>query len=149
MPKILVVPVAFNENVKLKNVMERFLKSPARAMADYLVVDDASTDGTTEMIRSFADKGVKTIRHEKQRGVGAAIRTAIRYAQKNGYDILVIMAGTIKITLMKSHCFLTLSSKGDMILSRGRGTRGRSGLAEICRFIVRSRPDCIHASCLF
>jgi dolichol-phosphate mannosyltransferase len=91
-----VCPIAFNENIKLKSVIERFLKSPARAMADYLVMDDCSTDGTTEMIRSFAGQGVMTIRHEKQSGVGAAIRTAIRYGQKNAYDILVIMAGNDK-----------------------------------------------------
>ena len=96
MPRILVCPIAFNENVKLKSVIERFLKSPARAMADYLVMDDCSTDGTTGMIRSFADRGVMTIRHETQSGVGAAIRTAIRYAQTNGYEVLVIMAGNDK-----------------------------------------------------
>jgi dolichol-phosphate mannosyltransferase len=96
MPRILVCPIAFNENVKLRRVIERFLKSPARLMADYLVMDDCSTDGTTEMIRSFTDKGVMTIRHEKQSGVGAAIRTAIRYAQKNRYEVLVIMAGNDK-----------------------------------------------------
>jgi dolichol-phosphate mannosyltransferase len=65
-------------------------------MADYLVMDDCSTDGTTGMICSFADKGVMTIRHDKQSGVGAAIRTVIRYARKNGYEILVIMAGNDK-----------------------------------------------------
>ena len=96
MPRILVCPVAFNENVKLRNVIERFLRSPARAMADYLVMDDCSTDGTTEMVRSFADRGVMTIRHDRQSGVGAAIRTVIRYAQQNDYDILVIMAGNDK-----------------------------------------------------
>ncbi len=96
MSRILVCPIAFNENVKLKSVIERFLKSPARGIADYLVMDDCSTDGTTEMIQSFADQGVMTIRHEKQSGVGAAIRTAIRYACKNGYDVLVIMAGNDK-----------------------------------------------------
>ncbi len=96
MPRILVCPIAFNENVKLRSVIERFLKSPARAMADYLVMDDCSTDGTTGMIRSFADKGVMTIRHDRQSGVGAAIRTAIRYARKNRYEILVIMAGNDK-----------------------------------------------------
>ncbi len=96
MPEILVVPVAFNENVKLRSVIERFLKSSARGFADYLVVDDCSTDGTTEMIRSFADKGVATIRHARQRGVGAAIRTAIRYAIDKGYTIIVIMAGNDK-----------------------------------------------------
>jgi dolichol-phosphate mannosyltransferase len=96
MPKILVSPVAFNENVKLKNVIERFLRSPAKSFADYVIVDDCSTDGTTEMIASYADRGVKTVRHEQRSGVGAAIRTAIKYGRQNGYDILVIMAGNDK-----------------------------------------------------
>lgn len=96
MNRILVCPVAFNENVKLKSAIERFLKSPARDRADYLIVDDASTDGTTRMIHSFAARGVQTIRHETRRGVGAAIRTAIKHAVSRGYEVLVIMAGNDK-----------------------------------------------------
>ena len=96
MNRILVCPVAFNENVKLKSAIERFLKSPARDNVDYLIVDDASTDGTTGMIRGFAARGVQTIRHERRSGVGAAIRTAIKYAIGRGYEILVIMAGNDK-----------------------------------------------------
>ncbi len=96
MNKILVCPVAFNENVKLKSAIERFLKSPMRDRADYLIIDDASTDGTTEMVRSFAARGVRTIRHENRGGVGVAIRTAIKYAISKGYEVLVIMAGNDK-----------------------------------------------------
>lgn len=96
MPKILVCPIAFNENVKLKNAIERFLKSEIHSRADYLIVDDASNDGTSQIIESFSSNGVKTIRRQRRQGVGAAIRTAIRYAQKQGYEILVIMAGNDK-----------------------------------------------------
>ncbi|HQO57270.1 MAG TPA: glycosyltransferase family 2 protein [Candidatus Omnitrophota bacterium] len=96
MSRILICPVAFNEDIKLRNAIERFLRSPGRDAYDYLIVDDASTDGTTAMIASFSDRGVKTIRHPSRRGVGAAIRTAIRYAEAEGYDILVIMAGNDK-----------------------------------------------------
>ncbi len=96
MPKVLVCPVAFNEKIKLQNVIERFLKSRTRSLVDYLIVDDGSTDGTTEMITSYGSRGVATIKHEQRRGVGAAIRTAIRYAEKNAYDIIVIMAGNDK-----------------------------------------------------
>lgn len=96
MKNILVCPVAFNENEKLKNAIRRFLASPARDRADYLIVDDCSTDGTTEMIHSFASEGVRTIRHGRRRGVGAAIRTAVEYARDQGYAIIVIMAGNDK-----------------------------------------------------
>ena len=96
MSKILVCPIAFNENVKLKTAIERFLKSGMNKQADYLIIDDASTDGTTEMIKSFADKNVKTVRHPIRMGVGAGIRTAIRYAEVQEYDVIVIMAGNDK-----------------------------------------------------
>jgi len=96
MSKVLVCPIAFNENVKLKSAIERFLKSDVSMQADYLIIDDSSTDGTTEMIQRFADKGVKTVRHSMRMGVGAGIRTAIRYAQVQGYEVLVIMAGNDK-----------------------------------------------------
>jgi len=94
--KILVSPVAYNENIKLKNVIGRFIQFGFFTKADYLIVDDGSTDGTTEMIQSFSSRGVKTIKHPFRQGVGSAIRTAIRYAIAQGYDVLVIMAGNDK-----------------------------------------------------
>ena len=95
-PQILVCPVAFNEHIKLRNVIERFLKSPVRPQVDYLIVDDGSDDGTTEVIHEYQSQGVQTIKHAKRSGVGAAIRTAIEHARKEKYDIIVIMAGNDK-----------------------------------------------------
>jgi len=94
--KVLVVPVAYNEKIKLGNVIERFLKSQMPTQADYLIVDDGSDDGTTEMIASYKDRGVMSIKHPQRRGVGAAIRTGIEYAKAQGYTIIVIMAGNDK-----------------------------------------------------
>ncbi|MBI3602424.1 MAG: glycosyltransferase family 2 protein [Candidatus Omnitrophica bacterium] len=94
--KILVTPVAFNEHVKLRNVIERFLKSRIHDKVDYLIVDDGSDDGTTQVIGEYQTRGVHTIKHAKRGGVGAAIRTAIQYARRGGYDIIVIMAGNDK-----------------------------------------------------
>ena len=96
MRNVLVCPIAFNEHVKLKSVIERFLKSGVNDRVDYLIIDDASTDGTSELIASYKDRGVETIRHEKRSGVGAGIRTAIHYAREKGYEVLVIMAGNDK-----------------------------------------------------
>ena len=95
-PKTLVVPVAYNEKIKLRNVIERFLKSPMPSQADYLIVDDGSDDGTTEMIASYKERGIMSVKHPKRSGVGAAIRTGIEYGRSNGYAIIVIMAGNDK-----------------------------------------------------
>ena len=96
MKRIQVSPVAFNENVKLKSVIERFIKSGLRDRADLVIVDDGSTDDTTAVIASYREFGVRTVKHPQRRGVGAAIRTAIRHAQQNNCEVLVIMAGNDK-----------------------------------------------------
>jgi dolichol-phosphate mannosyltransferase len=96
MNKALVCPIAYNEHIKLKNAIERFLSSSAYGQVDYMLMDDGSTDGTAEMVRSFQDRGVGTIKHAQRQGVGAAIRTAIQYARHHGYEVIVIMAGNDK-----------------------------------------------------
>jgi len=95
-PKVLVVPVAYNEKIKLRNVIERFLNSKMPSQADYLIVDDGSDDGTTDIIASYKDRGVMSVKHPRRLGVGAAIRTGIEYASAHGHEIIVIMAGNDK-----------------------------------------------------
>ena len=96
MNKVLVSPIAFNEYVKLEQVIQRFLKSPVFGQVDFLILDDCSTDGTPELIARYAAQGVATLRQPKRMGVGAGIRRAIHHARQNGYEVLVIMAGNNK-----------------------------------------------------
>ena len=61
---------------------------------DVLFVDDGSTDGTPDVVAGIP--GTTLIRHEGNRGIGAAIRTAIHHGRRNGHDTIVIMAGNGK-----------------------------------------------------
>ena len=47
---------------------------------ELIVVDDGSTDNTGEVVRSFNDDRIKCIRHEENKGGGAARNTGIRAA---------------------------------------------------------------------
>jgi glycosyltransferase involved in cell wall biosynthesis len=58
-----------------------------------LVVDDASTDRTSECALGTGDARVEVVRHERRGGVGAAILTGYRRMLEDGVDVVVVMNG--------------------------------------------------------
>ena len=78
------IPV-YNEQEYLKPVLAEVL----RYAGDVLVVDDGSTDRTPELLRAFPT--VRTVRHPRNLGYGAGLRTAFRTAIEQGYDGLVTL----------------------------------------------------------
>lgn len=88
--RVLACSVAFNEAEKISRVVERVHRAD---VDEFIVFDDGSTDATPDAVRS---RGFRVVSHPQRRGVGAAIRSAIRLAQQEGFDVLVIMAGNDK-----------------------------------------------------
>jgi dolichol-phosphate mannosyltransferase len=78
------IPV-YNEEEYLQAVLGEVL----RYADDVLVVDDGSTDRTPDRLRAFPT--VRTIRHDRNQGYGAGLRTAFRAAIEGGYDGLVTL----------------------------------------------------------
>jgi glycosyltransferase involved in cell wall biosynthesis len=73
----------FNEASHVDAVLDEVV----RYAVDVLVVDDGSTDGTAERLAARND--VFVVRHEVNRGYGAALKTAFDYAIRFHYDVLV------------------------------------------------------------
>ncbi len=71
-----VMPV-YNEKKTLLKVIDKVLKLDI--VKELIVVDDCSTDGTRELLKSLKpDDRVKIIFHEKNYGKGAGLRTAFK-----------------------------------------------------------------------
>ena len=76
-----IIPV-YNERNTLAEVIRRVQAQPIET--EILVVDDASTDGTRELLRETTwPANVHVFYHEKNSGKGAAIRTALPSVSKD------------------------------------------------------------------
>lgn len=83
--KLIKIIPAYNEALDIKNVSEEALK-----YSDVLVVDDGSNDETNPIAR---ESGAMVVKHEKNLGKGAAIKTGLKFGLEKGYDVFVILDG--------------------------------------------------------
>ncbi len=71
----------YNERWTLREIVQRVLRAPLAMEIELVAVNDASQDGSWEVLQQLAaeDARIKAFRHPQNRGKGAAIRTAIQH----------------------------------------------------------------------
>ena len=83
--KLSVLTPVFNERFLVEASIRRILdlRHPILTDMQLIIVDDGSTDGTWEVLQKVVrgNPRVTLLRHETNRGKGAAIRTAVAHAQ--------------------------------------------------------------------
>ncbi len=77
----ILMPV-YNERERVARAIAEVLDVELPSELELIVVDDGSTDGTREiLLGSTSDERVRLVAHERNRGKGAAIRTALGEAR--------------------------------------------------------------------
>lgn len=78
---IIIIP-AYNEQSSIQKTVE----SVVHAKYDYIIVNDGSTDSTTEILENNNYNHINLITNL---GIGGAVQTGYKYACENGYDIAI------------------------------------------------------------
>jgi len=83
--KTIIIP-CFNEIKTIKILLNR-VKNNISSEDNIIIVDDGSTDGTTDFLKTIEDKNIEIIFHKNNLGKGKAIQTAL---DKNLNDLIII-----------------------------------------------------------
>jgi len=125
MPRVSVIVPAFNEERTLAEVIRRVRATGA--VHEIVAVDDGSTDGTPAVLASLAADGdppVTVVRHDVNRGKGAAVRTGL--AKITG-DVVVVQDADLELDPAEFAKLFApiLEDRADVVFgirfSRGRG----------------------------
>jgi glycosyltransferase involved in cell wall biosynthesis len=71
-PVLSVVMPCFNEEATIQAILEKVIAQ--QCVGEIIVIDDGSTDKSTEIIRQFSDSRIRLIEQPRNMGKGAAIR---------------------------------------------------------------------------
>lgn len=85
--KVLAIVPAYNEEATVGEVVREILDT---GLADALVVNDGSTDGTSQVARS---SGALVLDLPLNLGIGGAVQAGYLFAHRNGYDVAVQIDG--------------------------------------------------------
>lgn len=79
----IIIP-AYNEAGTIQQVLDRVVSVPLDYARQIIIVDDGSSDGTCQVVNDWLQRNSRTavqfIRHERNAGKGAAVRTGIAAA---------------------------------------------------------------------
>lgn len=120
MRTLVAIPV-FNERTHVRQVLDRVMNHAGNV----LVVDDGSSDGTTEVLTDYP---IDLIRHAVNRGYGQSLIDAFRWAIGERYDWVITMDCDEQHEPEQIPDFLAAAQRGDAdIISGSRYLRSFNG----------------------
>ena len=85
---LLIIIPAHNEENSIANVLDQLRSSEIKQIADVLIMNDASSDRTEQIISQYS---ISTVNVVFNLGYGSAIQLGYKYALRNGYDYVIQM----------------------------------------------------------
>ena len=86
--ELLIIIPAYNEEKNIPAVLDQLEQPQISEIADILVMDDASSDNTRQIVQ---DRGHTVVTHIFNLGYGSGLQLGYKYAVKKGYQYLIQM----------------------------------------------------------
>lgn len=86
--ELLIIIPAYNEEKNIGALLEQLAKPEISSLADVLVVDDASTDDTRDIVKEY---GLPVVCHVYNLGYGSGLQSGYKYAVRKGYRYVIQM----------------------------------------------------------
>jgi glycosyltransferase involved in cell wall biosynthesis len=132
---------AFNEQDIIAKTVENATRAVSSFVDDYevIVVDDGSTDRTAAVVEDLArrDPHVRLVRHDVNRGYGAALRTGFASAQK---DLVFFSDADGQFDLQELSGLLSMLKRAPIVLGyriRRSDPMYRLFIAKVYNIVVR------------
>ena len=129
MKRLAVVVPGLNEEATIGELLDRVGRVEVPGCELFaIVVDDGSVDRTGEISR---ERGASVVRHESNRGLGAAVRTGLRTAVEEGADLVAYLDADLEYYPEDIPRIVgpILRGSADYVLgSRFRGESGARGM---------------------
>ena len=99
----------FNEVGYVDSVLDEVIQHSD----EVLVVDDGSTDGTSDLLAKRND--IRVVTHEVNQGYGAALKSAFEYAVRDEFDIVVTIDCDGQHEPQRIPCFVAACADVDIV----------------------------------
>jgi dolichol-phosphate mannosyltransferase len=134
--KILIFVPTLNE----KNNIHIWIEKTAKLylFCDLLIVDDNSSDGTIEIIKTMQQKFSNLTLHvrSERMGIGSAHLWAFEYALKNRYDKLVTMDADLSHNPIEIQKLINESTRSNYVVGTRSAKKGGSNQSPIVRKLL-------------
>ncbi len=157
-PYISVLMAVYNDAPYLREAIKSILRQDAPPF-EFVIVDDAGTDGSSEILQSYKDARITLIRNHGNKGLAASLNLGLSYcrapfiARQDGDDISENERLRVQIDYLLTHSEIAYTGSG-VILIDDAGKAGTSRLYpeahdEIARCFASGTNPLPHSTLFF
>ena len=112
--KNLIIIANYNQQNEIEKYLSQILEHFSKE--NVVVVDDGSTDGSNQIAERM---GFHLIQHPKNLGIGAAIRSGLKFAIENKFDGILISSSNGKMVPAQFPGLLEILDQGKYLYIQG------------------------------